>query len=164
MTFDPRFPPVRLQSDLEAVDAPQYIPGSPHNLPATRDRPARRTFVGSFDAPTSGPFVAPVPTNIFDPHHYAKIIEGNGTIAISNVAQLIISINNTLRNFMMIRNSDAAAILFVSFGTPASAGSPLALTAGQIVLFDVVVPQDDVYVSSATAGATFSFSYSTIAS
>jgi hypothetical protein len=59
-----------------------------------------------------------------------------------------------LRNLLILRNSSPGAqVIFVSFGTNASTVSVLRLTAGQTVLFDTVVPQNEVNAIADVAGA-----------
>jgi hypothetical protein len=51
--------------------------------------------------------------------------------------------------------------LYIDFNSQATTGSWLAITAGQIILFDAVVPQDDLYVISSAAGGQLAYAYST---
>lgn len=59
---------------------------------------------------------------------------------------------NLFRQYLMIRNDDAADTLFVDFGQNASALSGVSLLPGEIIAYDAVVPQDDVYVFGAVGG------------
>jgi hypothetical protein len=168
---DSRFPPVGLLSPLEAVDAPQFLPGSPHNLPPRRDRPAQRQYMSGATlmelppsgVPTGGIAPSPViePTDIFDPHHYASVNEGN--IAVPNGSSIQVLLEpSTRRNYLMLRNSSAAANIYVSFARDASLNSPLRITPGTMILFDVVVPQDDMYAYADAAAGTLVYGFSTI--
>jgi hypothetical protein len=51
--------------------------------------------------------------------------------------------------------------LYIEFNGVATTGAWLKLTPGQIVLFDTVVPQDDLYVISDAAAGVFAYAYST---
>jgi hypothetical protein len=148
---DSKFPPVGLISDLQPWESPQYIPGDPHNLPALLDRPSHFQFTPSSSplGPTgpATPIGAPAP--LFDAHHYADM--GGEVVQAVNVASIIVMPQpSARRNILLIRNSGTTNI-FLSFGQDASANSVLKLASGQQVLFDEVVPQDDVYAFSDVA-------------
>ena len=133
--------PVDLLSDRGVWDNPQYLPGSPHNLPPP-DSLLRRPG-------------APAAPAIFDPHHYARNVT-NIAQTVDDVGGAVLLQSSQLRNMLGLRNvgSTAGEFIYVSFGTPASANDTwLALDAGESVFFDVVVPQDDVY-AIATTGAS----------
>lgn len=113
------------------------MPNFPDGVP-----PIRRA------APPSGPMI------VRDLHRYATL-NGDLLVAVTNAAggNLVLSAPDTLRNFLMIRNSSATANIYISFGNNASLSSVLMLAAGTIILFDTVVPQDDVYaLADAAAG------------
>lgn len=77
-------------------------------------------------------------------HRYAQI---NGSIVIGDPTGdgvLALAAPQNFRNFLMIRCTIGA--VYVDFGREASVSSPLFLGTGAIVLFDTVVPQDDVYI------------------
>jgi hypothetical protein len=160
------WPPVGLINDLGAVDHPQYIPGSPHNLPPSRDRSARRSFLGLTEVPSQGsPGVLPTfpeRVTVYDPHHYAAPIEGSAPVS-NAAAQLLLLQPQTRRNYLVLRNaSPAAQNIFVAFGSQATATSALRLTPNQVVFLDPV-PQTDMYALADAAGARLSWSVSTIA-
>lgn len=164
-----KFPRVGLIETWAPVDAPQYIPGNPHNLPPRRDRPNRIgsgvTLIGGDDGPTGAPSTGGLggvdPIAIWNPHAYANIIEGTFIVS-ATTSQKFLDEPTSRRNLLMIRNSSAAANVYVSFGRDASViGSIIRLAANQIVLFDTVVPQDDVYVIGDAAGS-IAYGYSTI--
>jgi hypothetical protein len=68
------------------------------------------------------------------------------------------------RNMLGLRNASAGAqILYIGFNQDAVSTSWLSLTAGTIVLFDDVVPQDDLYVLSSLAGGILAYAYSNFA-
>ncbi len=91
-------------------------------------------------------------------HAYANV--NQGSFAIGTTSRLIINRTAQRRNFLALRNSSPAAeILFVAFNTAATAGSWLRLTANQVVLFDTVVPQDDVHVVSDSATGQVSYGF-----
>lgn len=172
-TNPPIFPSVGL---LSPVDNPNYIPGSPHNLPPRRDRPNIRGYIGvpgqslvtdrrSGDGPTvggasGGPLSGYGAEPFFNPHAYAQVIEG--TFVVTLASQKFLDQPDSWRNILMIRNSSAAANIYVSFGRDASVtGSIIRLSSNQILLFDTVVPQDDLYVIGDAAGS-IAYGYSTI--
>lgn len=157
MSRDDQFPPVELLSDLEPWQAPQYLPGAPHNLPPRMDRPGMRVFSpaslpgGLTPAPSDpgGP-VAPV----FDKHHYADL-NGEQVIAVGVASVQVLAESSTKRNMLGFRNSSAGAnVIFIAFGSNATTQSWLRLAQNEMVLLDVVVPQDEVYaISDAAAGS-----------
>lgn len=183
MDKKPLFPPVFLQSDLAPVDHPQFIPGAPHNLPALRDRLPRRTFQsgvqlisgeapgsvpgapggmpGAPGAPGSG--LLPGIAQVFDPHHYAEAIELNFIPTIVSTKFVDRSANR--RNLLSFRNNSTTATIRVSFDKDASATSTFQIAPGVMLLFDIVVPQGDVYaqLSAADVTSSLSISFSTIA-
>jgi hypothetical protein len=57
--------------------------------------------------------------------------------------------------------STGTQVLYIDFNAAASTGSWLALQPGTILLFDTVVPQDDLYVVSSAASGLLSYMYST---
>lgn len=148
------------------LNVPQVLPsGYPHNLPPRREQAKYNPFTGLDPAaPIPGPGLPPgmAEIGIFDPHHYASPIEGVVAVGVASI--LLISQPANRRNFLALRNSSSAAqVIFVSFSGPATANSWLRIEQDQIVLFDVVVPQTDVWVLSSAAAGQVSFSHSTIA-
>lgn len=159
-------PDAQRLSPLLALNVPQVLPsGYPHNLPPLRDRPRFNPFTGlDPSAPVPGPGVPPGLEifGIFDPHHYAELIEG--VVAVGVISQLIIPLPGNRRNLLAIRNSSPGTEnIFVGFGSPASTASWLRLETNQIVLFDAVVPQNDVWVICDAATGQVSYAHSTIA-
>lgn len=184
MFIDPRnYPPVDLQDNLAPVDHPQFLPGAPHNLPQGRDLPARRGYAGQSNVgligddgtllpaigpgavPSAGPFTLPVggDIQIYDPHHYARLIEGNFTPTV--LSQKVLDAPANKRNYLYFRNGSTTANIRISFGRDASSFSPMLIAPGIQILLDVVVPQDDIYCQLDVADATASllYAYSTIA-
>ena len=155
------FPPVDFLNKLTPFSAPQTIPGSPHNLPS--DRPVFRPFVGvSGPAPSTGP-LSGGGFEIVDLHHYASLITGLVAVGIVSAVSPFLTESGNRRNFLGFRNNSATANVFLDFGVNATAGSWLRLTPNQIVLFDAVVPQNDVYAFADAVGGSLAYAYSTIA-
>lgn len=74
---------------------------------------------------------------------------------------LFLSQPNTKRNFLGLRNLMNAGILYIDFGQPASQNSLIAVQPGQLIIFDSVVPQDDLWASfDQVGGGTFTYGYS----
>lgn len=147
-----QFPPVQWLNDRQPWDSPQYIPGAPHNLPARPD-PAvagstqHDAFVGDSVA-------------IRDSYRYASLVDLSQIIGIVSIKIVDQPIGK--RNLLGFRNaSTAAQNLYIGFGGAATTNSWLALAAGALILFDTVVPQDDIYAVSDAAGAVLSYVYST---
>jgi hypothetical protein len=172
---DPNFPPVDLASPLDAWDSPQFIPGHPHNLPAKGALPSPSFLLGGtqlLDAPPSSPQTtnatgpAAAPSNkIFDPHHYASVITGILN-PVSTLQQNAVFLNAPAnrRNMLSLRNASATggANIYIDFNASAQVNSPYKIVPGQTLLFDVVVPQDDLYAFADAASGVLAYSYSTI--
>lgn len=183
---DPRFPPVQYLLDLLPWEDPQYIPPSPHNLPAKSNRPNQDSYLitggrqliaedtaqgfGGINTmlpgsvPSSGA-LSQSAQSIRDSHHYANIIGGTVNCLLAGVVvPTFLAAPITKRNLLSLRNSSPGAQnLFIDFARQASAQSWLVIPPGGLVIFDEVVPQDDLYVSCNVAGGVLAFGYSTIA-
>ena len=159
--FDPRFPPVGL-GDLSPPQDLSYIPSGPMRTTGKASLP----FPGQVPS-SNGPSAAPGQTNfIADPWHSATIV--SATVAPGVVAnpdpQPFLVAPVTQRNLLIVRNASAGGQnVFLEFGKPCSASTVLVLVPGQILLFDTVVSQDDLYAACDVAGGILAFGYSTIA-
>lgn len=143
--------PVQWLNNREPWTAPQYVPGSPHNLPSRPDPAVASTTVRDF--PAGG-------VDIRDSYRFASFNSLALTVGTTPIKFLDAPIGK--RNFLGFRNaSTTSQILYIDFNSLASSNSWLALTAGSIVVFDTVVSQDDLYVVSSAAGGVLSYVYST---
>lgn len=122
------------------------MPNDPREIPP----PARRRRSGG-------------PVEIYDPHRYARLV-GEQTIAIPITAGglLVLQEPDTMRNMLLLRNVSAAAVIFIAFGNNATANSALSLNPGTTILFDSVVPQDDVFALSDVAAGFLTIAQSVI--
>lgn len=142
--------PVQWLNNREPWDTPQYIPGNPHNLPSRPDPAVARSTAPGF----------PDQVAVREAHRYASLIDISITVGTTSTKFLDSPIGK--RNMVGLRNaSTAAQVIYIGFNGPASSSSWLALSAGTIILFDTVVPQDDLYVVSSAAGGILSYVYST---
>ena len=139
--------PGSFQQDREPWDTPARLDARPRQTPnpgVTRPGAA------------AGGLVA-----VTAPHWYASVIEGNVTVGTTAIQPgALAQVAPGVRNMLMMRNSGATT-LFIGFGSPATSLSTLRLTANTIILFDTVVPQNDIWVLSDAGGGVFSYSYST---
>lgn len=150
-----RFPPVQWISPLEAFESPTALPVGPHNLP--RDLLPRARTVGQPN--TVQGFDPGATLNVREMHRYASLTDLSLVVGTTSVRFLDEPTGR--RNMLGFRNaSTAAQILYIGFNQDATSLSWMALTAGTIVLFDDVVPQDDLYVVSSAAGGILAYSYS----
>lgn len=152
---NPKFPPVNWISPLEAFESPTALNPGPHNLPRDLLRrqmqPGQPNTVQGFDPSAT--------INVRDLHRYATLTDLSLVVGTTSVKFLDEPTGR--RNMLGFRNaSTAAQILYIGFNQNASATSWLELTAGTIVLFDDVVPQDDLYVVSSAAGGILAYAYS----
>ena len=141
------FPPIGYLSDLEPWNSPTYIPPSPHNLPA-------ETAGTTADS-------QPSQVSVSEPYRYSSIIDLTITATQTSVKFLDAPIGR--RNQLGFRNVSAVSgeNIFIGFGRNATTSSWLRLTPGTIVLFDTVVPQDDLYVIAEAGSPVLSYIYST---
>lgn len=145
------FPPVQYVSDLLPWESPTYIPPSPHNLPARPDPALGTTTRNSLGGDTA---------NIREIYRYASVTSLSVTVGTTSIKFLDQPIGK--RNFLGFRNaSTGTQNIYIDFNGLATTGSWLVLTPGQIILFDTVVPQDDLYVIADAASAVLAYAYST---
>jgi hypothetical protein len=143
------FPPVSYLNDREPWPSPSYIPGAPHNLPS---RPVATTA----DYPTA----AGGSIDVREVYRYASVVTVSLNVGAASIKFLDAPIGK--RNFLGFRNaSTGGQVLYIEFNAQATTGAWLALTQGTLVLFDTVVPQDDLYVISSAAGGVLAYAYST---
>lgn len=147
---------------------PQYLESSPHRLPGVV-RKSTQPLIFASGAPSAiAPLTTPtvgVPIDqdgMFDPHHYARMNSGNIGLLVVAPSAPFLTAPATYRNALVLRNGHATANMYIDFGQPASLLSPLKIAPGQTLLFDVVVPQDDLYAFADVAGATLVYAFSNI--
>ena len=92
-------------------------------------------------------------------HAYASIISAYTNVGI--VSALFLLQPAAKRNFLALRNASATANIYIEFSNQATTNSWLELLPAQIVLFDTVVPQNDLYAIADAAGAVLAYGYST---
>ena len=63
---------------------------------------------------------------------------------------------------LLLRNSSAAANIYVSFGTNASLASILRITPNTMILMDVVCPQNDVFAFADAVNGFLTLAHSII--
>ena len=141
------FPPVGYISNLEPWSSPTFIPPSPHNLPA-------ETAGVTSDVERSV-------VNVAESYRYASIIDL--TFITSTTSEKLLDAPIGRRNLLGFRNVSGTTgeNIFIGFGRDATINSWLRLTPGTIILFDTVVPQDDLYCISEAGTPVLSYIYST---
>lgn len=113
--------------------------------------------------PPTGRFQATAKkADVFDEHHYAKLNGSQAWPLVAATSTLVLPGPNTLRNYLMFRNAEASggANITIEFGNAAGPFAALLLTPGDQILFDTVVPQDDVFAYAVGATATLVVAYS----
>lgn len=141
-------PPVSYLNQRIAADVPQYIPGSPNNVsPVFRPPTVQERF--------------PTDVYITEPHHFASVTEV--AIVASNTYYVkFLDAPISKRNLLMLRNgSTTTDLIYIGFNAVPSSFATLTLQPGQLVIFDTVVPQDDLYVVASAASVVFSYAWST---
>ena len=148
---DNNFPPVGWLNKREAWSNPQYVPGYPHNLPAKADAAVQTT--------TNFPGYAST-VSITDPYRFSSIVDLSIITTTTSVKFLDQPIGK--RNTLGFRNaSTTSQVIYIGFGGNATTSSWLRISPGTIVLFDTVVPQDDLYVISDVTAGVLAYVYST---
>lgn len=139
------FPPVRPLPVLRPWSAPQSLDSTPENR------------LSGVAAASGALLEARRAVATREAHRYATV-SGSLPFDVTTTPQTILAAPQNYRNFLGIRNVGAANI-FVDFGRDASTDSTFLLVPNQIILFDTVVPQDDVSVLGAGASrVSISFS------
>ena len=93
-------------------------------------------------------------------HRYAQI-NGSVVFNITTASQMILPAPQNFRNMLILRNV-AGNPINIDFGRDADANAPVQLVAGGILLFDTVVPQDDIYAVGIGGTATLSVGFSNL--
>lgn len=93
-------------------------------------------------------------------HRYAQI-NGSVVFNITTASQMILPAPQNFRNMLILRNV-AGNPINLDFGRDADANAPIQLVAGGILLFDTVVPQDDIYAVGIGGTATLSVGFSNL--
>lgn len=186
MPGDPRFPPVVPIWDLDPYAGSQqlvapygtqtarldYVPSpgggaldmppgiGPDGLPIDGGGlvPPGGGLVSPGGMPTGGTVTGSVWTA--EAHRYANLIELNFTV--TTTSQKFLDAPDTYRNLLAFRNTSATANIYIGWGRDASTASVFRLEPDIMILFDAVVPQNDIYVIGDAAGSV-SIAYSTIA-
>ncbi len=139
-------------SVIEPWQSPTFLTPAPHNLPKRTDPGTTTQSAGITQSGETVP--------IRDNYRYASLVTAGLAISTTSIKFLDQPIGK--RNFLSFRNaSTAGQILYIEFNSQATVGSWLALNPGTLVLFDTVVPQDDLYVISSAAGGQLAYAYST---
>ena len=141
-------PDVEYVNNREPWGVPQYIPPSPHNLPI-REVPQATTATVDFTGAT---------INTRTVYNYASLV--SVTVSVGTASFKFLDAPIGKRNMLGFRNAGATN-LYIDFNANATSNSWLALASGVLLLFDSVVPQDDLYVISDAAGGVLAYAYST---
>jgi hypothetical protein len=139
-------PPVEYANQQQPWGTPSWQPPFPQSLPRPKGRSS---------APGAGGI-----SEVRNDHNYANVIDIAVPVGITSLR--VLDQPTGLRNLLMFRNSSATQTIFIGFGKDATTESTLAILAGQTVLFDFVVPQEDIFALASAAGGTLSLAYSTI--
>jgi len=152
MATNPDFPQVNWLSPLEAWSSPTFLSSAPHNLPKEANiAAAQNTAQFSFEGQT---------INARETYRYASLQDVAITVGTTSIKFLDAPIGK--RNMLGFRNaSTGTQNLYIGFGAQATTSNWMKIAPGGIVLFDTVVPQDDLYVIADAASATFAYAYST---
>lgn len=144
--------PVRYIDQRMPWSTPGVIGPNPHNLPS-RPQP------GGGSTQQNVPFL-PDTVAVREVYRYSNLTDLNVTVGTTSFKFLDAPIGK--RNQLGFRNaSTSSQIIYIGFGREATSNSWLSLSAGTIILFDAVVPQDDLYCIASASGAVLSYVYST---
>lgn len=92
---------------------------------------------------------------------WAIVVESSANVSTTQSA-LILTTPQGRRNMLAFRNTSATANIYLGFGSAATTNNVFRITPNGMMLFDTVVPQDDIYVIADAVSATLSFAYSNI--
>ena len=146
------FPQVEWLSPLEAWSSPTFISGAPHNLPKENAIANAQNTAQFADGGQT--------VNVRNIYQYASLQDVTLNVGTTSIKFLDAPIGK--RNMLGFRNASLGTQnLYISFGAQATTSNWLKLAVGTIVLFDTVVPQDDLYVISDAANGILCYSYST---
>lgn len=153
------FLPRKIQRmDGRTFDAPQRTPlinqgGTPPGIQRVAPRELRKVLAN---------VGAPIPT-FRDVDRFADLVVLPFTVLVVGVpgAVNLITSNTRKRIVTIFRNSSASAgVLFVGYGIAADINTAtLSLAAGEQAIFDAVIPQNDVWVSTDVAPTSGVMSY-----
>jgi hypothetical protein len=156
------FPVVDFLSNLAPQGEPKLLPGGRVG-PDVPTMPASPAYSNPSSNPQPQGIIFPITQKVLDPHHYASVIEGNFPVpASTSPAAKVVDAAPVYRNFLAIRNTDAAANVLLGFGRAASPLSVFSLAPLQLMVLDTVIPQGDIYVLSSAGVASVSIAYSNI--
>lgn len=142
------FPPVRPLPALTPWSAPQTIEAVPE-IRTMRPAIASGAVVQASES-----------LPVREAHRYAQI-NGSAVYAITTQSQLVLPSPQNFRNMLILRNV-AGNPINLEFGRDADANAPIQLVAGAILVFDTVVPQDDIYAIGIGGTATLSMGFSNL--
>ncbi len=159
----PSFPPVGLQGFAGPFESPQKQRSQSMREAAYGSAGGAGGAVILNSAPTAGQQAGAPLQPVYDMHHYAW---AHGSISfpipVINQSFKFLESQQALRNMLGLRNPNGVGNLYIEFGNQATPNSWLQLAPGQYVLFDMVIPQDDLFVLSDNAAAvSLTYLYST---
>lgn len=154
--------PARMLYERPLWDSPA-VQSPARNLPPPGERLARRglNLMNASGAPgsTQGAPGMSHTQMVRERHRYAEVIETPWSVGVNSVK--VLTQPTGLRNFLLLRNiSTGAQIIFVSFGNTATLQSSLRLASNAAVLFDTVVPQNEINAISDLAAGALMVAYS----
>lgn len=137
---DSRFPP---------IDPGPFYPAWPGPPLPRLSRPQLQqppyTGGGGLSVPASAP-------QTFSLQNIASF-QGTRVFQIDTFSQKVLDAPATYRNMLLIRNSSTTVTnIYVDFGADATIESAIILAQNEVIMFDSVVPQDDIYIIGDTAG------------
>jgi hypothetical protein len=148
---------------------PFLTPLAPFSAPNLEPGPRGGALVpqGPLRSPSGGRVDVAVPAAFrgFLPHQYARITDmPNQVLPASGSAALFLLEPTTFRNLLAIRNTNASGgvNVLVGFGAAPSTGATIRIEPGQVLIWDAVVPQDDIWLMSDGAAGTVSLAFSTM--
>ena len=144
-----RFPPVRPLPTMKPWSAPQTIEAVPE-IRTMRPAIASGAVVQASNSAA-----------VREAHRYAQI-NGSVVFQINDRSQLVLAAPQNFRNMLILRNVSGNPI-FLDFGRDADLNAPIQLQSGVMMVFDTVVPQDDIFAVCGPAGAaTLSMGFSNL--
>ena len=137
-------------SQMPPIDPGPFLPVWPGRPMPRLSRPAIQTPPYPGGGGISVPPTAPQTYSL----QGVATFQGTRLFTVQTASQKVLDAPASYRNMLMMRNSSApgGANIFIEFGTDATLGSVIRLAPNEIILFDAVVPQDDIYVIGDAVG------------
>lgn len=157
----PPQPPIGWASDAQPWVSDNGTPNGPASI-ARGALPQQSTqqLVGSLTGQLPGPGMGGLSGGSPVTDNFRFLAINSISVTVGTTSILFLPQPVSKRNFLGFRNASSTQTLYVDFGQAATTTSWLQLTPGALFIMDNSVSQDDLWVVSDAAAATFIYAYS----